>query len=211
MIRTFPLNLNIKDRHCLVVGGGTVAKRKVLSLLDCGAKVYIVSPTLVWELKELVEQVMVEWIDRHYHVSDLQSKFVVISATDNDYINDRVARDCSERDILVNVVDNAELSTFIMPATVRQGDLTIAVSTNGNSPLLAAKLCQQFRKDFGPEYAEFLEILGNLRQEVLANVSNPEQRLAIFASLVESDLLQLLKDKDETKVKERIDECISLR
>lgn len=209
-MKTFPVQLNLEGRTCLVIGGGSVALRKIRSLLECGAAVQVISPEVVPEIEGLAAEGKVTLIKRCYRESDLRSAFLVVSATDDNAVNHRVAQDCAARNILVNVVDNPQISTFIMPATVRQGDLTITVSTNGTSPLFAAKLCQQFRQQFGPEYAELLELLGNLRQEILSKVSDPKQRRSIFASLVESDLLQLLREGDETRVKERIDECISL-
>ncbi|MFZ5641100.1 MAG: precorrin-2 dehydrogenase/sirohydrochlorin ferrochelatase family protein, partial [Bacillota bacterium] len=135
---------------------------------------------------------------------DLESAFLVISATDDEKINRRVAVDCLERNILINVVDDPAKCNFIVPAVFRQGALSVSVSTEGKSPMLARKIREDLPAVFGPEYGEFLELMGDLREQIINTVAVPEERRRLFYDLVNSDILELLKNGQHEKVKERI-------
>jgi precorrin-2 dehydrogenase/sirohydrochlorin ferrochelatase len=206
----YPAYLNLTNKKCLVIGGGEVAARKVISLLECDAEVTVISPECTQVLHQLVAEGKIHYIQRRYDSSDLEDAFLVISATDNQEVNKQVAAGCFAKGILVNVVDVPDLCNFFVPSVVRRGDLAISISTGGKSPLLAAKLREQLEGQFGTEYEEFLEILGRVRQQVLAECDDPAKRRKIFQRLVESDLLQLLKDGKESSAKERVNQCLSL-
>ncbi len=208
MKKLFPVLLDLKNKPCLVIGGGKVALRKILALKECGARVQVVSPDAEPRIREMAAQKMLTWTRRAYAPTYLEGVILVICATDDYKLNDRVARHCAERGILVNAVDSRDQSSFLMPAVMRRGDLTIAVSTNGTSPAFAVKLCRQFQEEFGPEYQTLLARLGDLREEIIAKIPDPERRRSVFASLVDSELLELIRVGDERKLKERIDQCI---
>lgn len=201
----YPIYINLNQQTCLVVGGGHVAERKVQALLDSGARVKVVSPVLTEQLRHWVAAGAVEYIDREYQSHDLPGAFLVISATDREAVNQQVANDCFKQGILVNVVDDPPKCNFYVPSVVRRGALSIAVSTNGRSPLLAAKIRRQLERQFGPEYGEFLELMGEVRREVLSRVADGDERRVIFEELVNSDILTLLKEKKYDQVKERVE------
>lgn len=204
MCEYYPVYLDLSRKKCLVVGGGKVAERKVKSLLKCGAKVFVVSPVLTGWLEQSVSAGKVTAIRRNYTTTDLEDAFLVIGATDNHEINNKVAEECSERNILVNIVDQTAKCNFIVPAVIRRGALSISVSTGGNSPMLARRIREELEQSFGPEYQEFLDLLGNIREQVIKTIPEEDKRRDIFYKLVYSDIIELLRDGERDKVKERI-------
>jgi len=210
MSNLFPINLNLRDSKCLVIGGGRIAERKVESLLSCGAKITLVSPKITQNLENLVEKGAIKFINRQYTDGYLDSCFLVIVATDNQELNHKVANDCLLRNILVNVVDDPKMCNFTVPSVLRRGSLCIAVSTDGKSPTLAKKIREELEEHFGFEYAEFLELMGNIRDQVMKDFPDEEKRRMIFECLVRSDILDLIKKGDKDSVSKQINQCISL-
>jgi len=184
MYNYYPVYLSIRARKCLVIGGGKVAERKVKSLLGCRADVWVVSPSLTEGLTELTEANQIHYLPREYSLEDLEGCFLVISATDDEDTNRKVADDCLACNIPVNVVDEPDKCSFIVPSVMRRGDLCIAVSTGGKSPLLARKIRERLEELFGPEYAEYLELMGVLRKKIIREVHDKESRRKIFECLV---------------------------
>jgi precorrin-2 dehydrogenase/sirohydrochlorin ferrochelatase len=212
----FPVNLNLRGRKCLVVGGGSVAVRKVKSLLQCGAETWIVSPEFTSELEKLAAQSKISLIHRSYDTGDLQNCFLVISAADDPSVNSRVADDCFARNIPVNVVDDPARCSFTVPSVLRRGSLCIAVSTGGRSPLLARKIREEMENSFGPEYARFLELMGEIRSKVIRDIPDIQTRRRIFECLINSDILELTRRSEDQNddlndlIEKRIMQCISL-
>ncbi len=207
----YPVCLDLRGRKCLVVGGGKVAERKVKSLLQCGASVWVVSPSLTNGLAELAEKKQIHYSHRHYSSEDLRACFLVISAAGDLNINRKVADDCLAHNIPVNVVDEPDRCSFIVPSVMRRGDLCIAVSTGGKSPLLAKKIREGLEELFGPEYAEYLELMGALRKKIIQEVPDKQSRQKILESLLNSDILELIKKGERKLVKEKVAQCLSLR
>ena len=149
-----------------MVGGGSVAERKIGMLLEHQASVTVISPTLCQGLQHLAEQGAIQTIIRNYHTGDLEEAFLVIAATDDPCINTAIADQRGKQRALVNVVDNPEISDFIVPALVRRGDITIAISTAGKSPALARKIRAELEKNFGAEYASLVRLVNEVRSEL---------------------------------------------
>ena len=202
----YPIYLRLENKRCLVVGGGEVAQRKVLTLLEYGAQVSVLSPCLSPKLRELAARGTIEWLERSYRAGDAEGFFLLIGATDDRRLHERLAAEAQKYGLLVNIVDVPELCNFIVPAVVRRGDLSIAVSTGGKSPALAKKIRRRLEGEFGPEYGRFLELMGEWRREVIRKVPDIRQRKAIFERMVDSDLLQLLKNGDQEGFRRRVRE-----
>jgi len=136
MTKYYPMMVNIKEKKCLVVGGGNVAFRKINELIEYGARVTLVSREINETINLLVKnkEKSITYIQDSYKSEYINDAFIVIAATNDSNINYQIARDCKKKDILVNVVDDLESSGFIVPAKVKRGDLTITVSTNGKCP-----------------------------------------------------------------------------
>jgi siroheme synthase-like protein len=162
----YPIFLNLKGRRCIVVGGGSVAERKTRMLLEHQASVTVISPTLSIGLRHLAEQGAIQTIIRNYQAGDVDEAFLVIAATDDPCINTAIADQRRKQKALVNVVDDPESSDFIVPALVRRGDVTIAISTAGKSPALARKIRAELEKSFGAEYASLVSLINEVRSEL---------------------------------------------
>jgi len=159
----YPVFLSIRGKRCVVIGGGVVALRKVRGLLDCGAEVTVVSPTLHPDLAHLAEVGQISPIRREFKPGDLAGSIIAIAATDERVINQKVSDEARDRGVLVNVVDSSEQSDFIIPSFFRRGDLTVAVSTAGMSPALARKIRTKLEGLLGEEFAPVLSIIGDVR------------------------------------------------
>lgn len=201
-MRYYPIFLDIKGKSCIVIGGGKVAKRKALSLLDAGAKVLVISPQITPALKELVSKKKISYSPKAYASGDLKGFFLAYSATDNPEVNKKVFQEAKKEGILLNVVDVPDLCNFIVPSIVDRGDLLIAISTSGKSPAMAKKIREQLEKEFGKEYAVFLEIMGKIREKVLTpdrfsrgltKSKESDKNKRIFEKLVNSNMLEWIR------------------
>ncbi len=202
-MRYYPIFLDIKEKPCLVVGGGNVAKRKVEGLLRAGAKVYVVARELSDKLNELKSKSVIIYMGKQYSSEYLDKMSLVIVATDDRLLNERIANECRKRAIPCNVVDVPDLCSFIVPSIVERGDLLIAISTSGASPAMAKKLRKYLENFFGPEYSTFLYILREVRKKILARKDSvSEQNKIVFQKLVDSPIISWLQKGDMKKVDE---------
>ena len=197
MPKYYTLNLNLKAKKCVVVGGGRIAQRKVKRLLACDACVTLISPEIRPGLTRLGKNKKIEIKKRKLILRDLQGAFLVIAATDDNNVNVSVSSYCRKKDILVNVVDVPALCNFIVPAILTQGDLTISVSTGGACPTLSKKIRQDLEKEFGAEYSKFLRIMKKLRPKVIKKLPTLKARKIFFTKVVNSEILELLKKNQE--------------
>ena len=195
-MRYYPVNLDIQNRKCLVVGGGAVGTRKVMMLLDCGAKVTVVSNEVTQQLFELADNGSIVLKKRPFQISDLNKMFLAIGATDNPELNRQIHTEAERLGILCNIADRPEVCNFILPAIVSRGDLIIAISTSGKSPAFAKKIRKDLEKEFGAEYAEFLKLMGGIRNKLLSQDHEPEAHKPLFEKLIQGDLVKMIKDRD---------------
>jgi precorrin-2 dehydrogenase/sirohydrochlorin ferrochelatase len=194
----YPIILNLHGRRCVVVGGGSVAERKVRSLLECGASVTVVSPQVTGALQKLAEGATIGYLPRGYEAGDLQEAFLVIAASDDPEVNTKVWRESSELGILANVADNPEECNFILPSVLRRGGLTLAVGTGGASPALARKLRAGLEGRFGPEYSSLVSLMDSLRTWALSTIENPGRRRGFLLSAAEDDvILERLREGED--------------
>ena len=164
----YVVNLVLEGRPAVVVGGGSVAARKVEDLLTAKASVRVVATEARAKVRSLAAEGLISGHWRPYAASDLDGAFLAIAATNDESVNARVAADAMARNILVNVVDRPRLCTFTLPAVARRGELTFTVSTNGLCPSLAAVLRDEITERYGPEYAELASLFGRLRKQMMA-------------------------------------------
>ena len=193
----YPVFLNLKGRTCLVVGGGEVAERKVHMLVASGARVRVISPRFNNGIKSLAAKGDVELVNRGFEPEDLEGAFLAIAATGDTEVNHQVAVESERRNILVNVVDTPSEGNFIVPSMICQGGLTIAISTSGKSPALARKLRHELEKSFAPRYAILLEIVSQVRRDLLSQGRRMDAE-AWQASL-DMELMELV-DRGETEL-----------
>ncbi len=193
-MRYYPIQLDIRNRPCLVVGGGAVGTRKVNGLLACRARVTVVSREATDELKDAAAKGRITLRLGEYADSDMEGMFLVVGATDDEELNRRVSADAEGRGILCNIADRPAECSFILPAVIARGDLVITVSTSGKSPALAKKLRLSLGRQFGEEYAVLLDLLGAIRKRLLAEAHAPEAHKPLFEKIVDSDILELIRD-----------------
>jgi precorrin-2 dehydrogenase/sirohydrochlorin ferrochelatase len=192
-MRYYPVHLDIRGRNCLVVGGGAVGTRQVETLLACGARVTVVSPAVGEALGGLAAKGAITLRRGDYAPEDLAGMFLVIGATDDEALNRRISADAERRQILCNIADRPEVCNFILPSILQRGDLTITVSTSGKSPAFAKKLRRSLADQYGQEYAAFLDLMGAIRQRLLAQAHAPEAHKPLFEALVDSELPALIR------------------
>jgi precorrin-2 dehydrogenase / sirohydrochlorin ferrochelatase len=163
MSNYYPIFLGLKDKKCVVVGGGNVALRKICTLLECHARVNVISPVLCKKVKDLARTNKIKVSLRKYRKGDLRKAFIAVIATNDEYINEKITEEAYKERVLLNVVDNPDISDFIVPSILNRGDLTIAVSTGGKSPALARKIRMKLEGEIGEEYARLVEIVNDIR------------------------------------------------
>jgi siroheme synthase-like protein len=190
----YPIYVDLRGRRCVVVGGGTVAARKVDGLLECGAEVTVVAPILGPVLKEYLRAGRIAAHLRAYADGDLAGACLAIAATDEPSVNGQVAAEARARGVLLNAADDPERCDFILPAVLRRGDLQIAISTGGRSPALARRVREDLERLLPPEYLELLPLLADLRAELRQEgaVVPPER----WHDAVDETVLARLRDGD---------------
>ncbi len=193
----YPMFVDLDGRRCLVVGGGGIATDKVGKLVDHGAVVRLVSPELTPELAGMVASgAVAEHHARPYRTEDLEGCLLVIAATNLDPINRLVWQEAEAHGILCNVVDAPSLCSFIVPSVVRRGELAIAVSTGGASPVVAAHVRRQLEEAYGPEWEALIALLRDARHELKARHPDMPGRRAAVRRLMETDVLRRLAEGD---------------
>lgn len=197
-MRYYPMFVSLEGRACLVVGAGQVGLRKIETLADCNAaRILVVDrnpPDAA--LGNLLGRPGLCFAQRDFAESDLDGMFLAIASTSSAEANQCISDLCAERGVLCNIVDQPEACSFIVPASVRRGGLTLAVSTGGHSPALAKRIRRDLQDAYGPEYALFLELMGRLRPLILGLGQETEANTGLFRSLVDSRLLEALKRGD---------------
>ena len=203
-MRYFPINLDISGRLCIVIGGGNVAERKVRSLLECNGSVMVISPDLTDGLASIKDAGGLVWENRVYREGDLKEAFLVIAATDDPDVQERVFCEAEQANRLLNVADVPDRCNFILPATVQRGDLSISVSTSGKSPALARRLREEFEDRIGPEYEILLNIMGELRQAVLSRGRPHDENKVLFNRLLHPEIAVWVRDGQWDRIKDHI-------
>ncbi len=194
----YPIFLNTQGKKCVVIGGGTVALRKVKTLLDGGAEVTVISPKPHPDIARYSREGTIHLIRREYEAGDLKGAAIAIACTDLKKVNRRVVDETKKTGVLINVADDPKLSDFIIPSFFRQGALTVAVSTSGTSPALARKIRTTLQKTFGKEYVSLLSLIG----EVRATLKNKKHRVdpEVWQEALDLDLLiQLVRSGQKKK------------
>jgi precorrin-2 dehydrogenase len=204
----YPAILDVAGREALVVGAGKVGEGKIAGLLAAEANVEVVSMAASPQVKRWAEEGKVTLALRPFADSDLEGKFLVIAATEDNATNVRVYEGAEKRHILCNVVDVPHLCNFILPSIVRHGDLAIAVSTGGASPALARRIRISIGGVYGDEYAVALQVLGALRKELKEKYPAPGDRKVIFERMVYENFVALVRAGDVEGLESWVQTCI---
>ena len=190
----YPVYVQLEEKKVVVVGGGNVAHRKVLALLECGAVIHLAGRALTPELQKMVEKKEIHFLGREFKDEHLNNAFMIIAATDDKDLNHQISTCAREKGVWVNAVDQPPDCDFIVPSILKRGDLQIAISTSGKSPALARRIRKGLEAQFGQEYEAFLSMMGRLRKEVLSLGLPQKENSRIFQKIVDSDLLENISD-----------------
>jgi siroheme synthase-like protein len=207
----YPVFLDLRERPCVVLGGCGMAEEKVKGLLNAGARVMVIAPTLTPALEELAAEGRILHRAREYRPGDLEGVALAISTDRTPEVAAAVWQEARDRNILLNTVDDVPHCNFIAPAIVRRGDLSIAISTGGKAPVLAVRLRQRLEQEVGEEHARFLALAGAAREPLADRQPDFATRRELWYRLVDSDVLDLLRLGDEAAALGRFEEILGVR
>lgn len=196
-MKYYPVFLHVKDRNCLVAGGGRVGTRKAATLVRSGAQVTVVSKKMCEKLEKLPGIVLKK---RAFHPRDLDDMLLVFAATNDAEQNRQILEQAKAAGVLCNSADAPEEGDFILPGVTNRGDLICAVSTCGASPALARKIRQDLDRTYGPEYATFLVLMKAIRKKLLASGHDPDGHKLVFRQVMEKNVPALIADQDITAI-----------
>lgn len=176
----FPFYMEIADAPCLIVGGGRVALRKIEKLLPFGAKITVVSPEFCQEIAEMEG---IRRICRRFCPTDLEGMRFAIGAADAEAVHRELADGCRERNIPVNIVDDPQKCSFLFPALVKRGSLTVGISTGGASPLAAQYIRREIEGVIPAQFDRLIDFLAEQRAEIKKKEPSPQKREALLREL----------------------------
>lgn len=196
----FPMFVDMTERECLIVGGGNVAYRKVIVMLDFGAKVTVVAEDICDELRKLTiddiasedktssytanKENRITFIKRRFERKDCDGMEMVIAATDDNALNHEIADYCKAKDIMVNAVDQKADCSFIFPSYIKEKNLVAAFSSGGNSPVLTQYLKGKEQEILTPFLGELNEYMGQIREKVIAQYDTEAERKRVFKEIL---------------------------
>ncbi len=192
-MRYLPINLDVRGKTVVIVGGGPVATRKCQLLRASGASVTIIAPEVALVLQELANAGEVRHLARTYAQGDLAGAFLAYAATDQPAVNRAVADEAHRDGILVEVCTEPDRGNFTTPAVVTRGDLTIAIGTGGAAPALAGRIRQELEDRFDHAYAETVQLLGAVREKLLTANKAGAYNKRILKELADADLPHLFR------------------
>lgn len=205
----YPMNVKLEGRRCIVLGGGGVALRKVRTLLQAGAEVLLFAPVAKDELKALAEEGKILWRREAFHSGGLPNGFLLIAATDDETVNLRAIAEAKTLGMLVNAPAQPELSDFTVPASFRRGELLITVSTGELSPACSRWIREALEDEFSEDFAKWLEILAELREEMKEKLSSSREREAFWRRALDREIFALVKQGELKQAEVRIRNAIS--
>ena len=186
----FPMFVDMTERECLIVGGGNVAYRKVMVMLDFGAKVTVVAEDICDELRKLTiddtanKENRITFIKRKFERKDCDGTEMVIAATDDNALNHEIAEYCKAKGIMVNAVDQKADCSFIFPSYIKEKNLVAAFSSGGNSPVLTQYLKGKEKEILTPFLGELNEYMGQIREKVIAEYHTEAERKRVFKEIL---------------------------
>ncbi|MDQ2843470.1 MAG: bifunctional precorrin-2 dehydrogenase/sirohydrochlorin ferrochelatase [Acidobacteriota bacterium] len=206
----YPIFLDLAGKKCLVTGEGYEVPQKVQALVDTSANVVYVNPQADPKIEALSEAGLIRWETRNFEPKDLAGCFLVITDRED---NSDIFRLAEEQQILCNAVDDPSNCRFSFGSVHRQGDLTVAISTNGWAPAVAVRLREKLEREVGPEYGALLTILKAVRPEITSRIAEFSARRELWYRIVDSDALPLLREHQTeaatAKICQMIEDAVS--
>ncbi len=209
MPKWFPILINIEGKKCVVIGGGSVAERKIKKLLEYGGCVTVISPEITANIKKLFEKGKIDYLNKEYSPEDIKDAYLVVAATSDKDVNAQIVQDAR---FLVNCVNmNAGVDIngieYIVPAIFEKEKLTISVSTE--FPALSKIIRDEMKEFYGKEFALYLKYLKKLRREIKEKIKEDKQRQEIFKKIASKEIVVFLRQNGFKKTKEKIEKIIT--
>jgi len=208
-----PLFHNLKGRRCVMVGGGSVALRKVRPLIEVGAAIDIIAPNINAAITALATKHSLNLHQRKFSSGDLEGASLVIAATDDKQLNKQVSEQAQKLNIPVNVVDQPELCSVVFPSIVDRSPVQIAISSSGTAPVLARMLRTRLESLIPAGYGQLARLAGKFRQQVKEKITDANSRKAFWEDVFSGDISELVfsnkQDIAENKLQEKLDEQLS--
>lgn len=201
----YPVYLDLASRPVVIVGGGAIAAGKVGPLLEAGAELTVIAPSVEESIRQHARAGRLRWVARHFSPGDLRGARLAIDATDNGDGNRLVREDADREGCPLNSVDRTTLCDWIAPAVVSRGPLKVAISTAGESPFLAGAIRRRLEVLIGAEWEPFLRMIGALRRRLRADGVGAREQEAIYRRALRSDVRTLLRDGREDEAQDILD------
>ncbi len=190
-----PINIRLKNRKVIVIGGGKIAEKRAISLHEAGANVVLISPEVTTLLKKHIEADKILWVRRKYCRGDLKGAFIGVIAINNPEVESIFIEEAAEEGVLINLSSSSKKSDIIFPATVRRGRLEISVSTSGAFPMLSAEIARDIGLYYGDDFQGFIDFLSELREIVIDRYPQEERKKILKNILQKKEyILQQIKE-----------------
>jgi uroporphyrin-III C-methyltransferase / precorrin-2 dehydrogenase / sirohydrochlorin ferrochelatase len=210
-MQALPIFFNIAQRPCIVIGGGDVATRKVIMLRKAQGQVTVISPELCDELREMHAQGEIDYVPAEFHAEQLTSACLVIAATDDEAVNEAVSVAAKRLNIPVNVVDAPALCTFTMGSVIDRSPVVIAISSEGNAPVLARHIRSKIETMLPAAYGRIATIAGEFRDQVKAKFSNLPARRRFWEDVLNGPLVERVLSGQEQAARTLLAELLNQR
>ncbi|WP_198243523.1 siroheme synthase CysG [methane-oxidizing endosymbiont of Gigantopelta aegis] len=200
----FPLFLKLKQKDCLVIGGGEVAARKIDLLRRAEAKITVIAENFSASVQTLAAKKSVTLIKKTFADTDLDKQFLIVCATNDRPLNQHIATLAKQRGILINVVDNPDLCSFIFPAIIDRSPIIAAVSSGGASPVLARLLRAKIESLIAPGYGKLARLAEKYRSKVKQHFKIPAQRRIFWEQVLQGEIAERVFQGQESQAEQRI-------
>ena len=198
-MNNLPIFIKLQDEKCLVVGGGMVATRKIKQLLNAGAKIFVVAIKIKASLKEAHKLGKIHCQEEKYSEKHLEGKRIVIAATNDKKLNNKIAEQAKSKNIFVNVVDNPEAGTFVMPSVIDRSPVVIAVSTSGTAPVLTRLLSTKLETIIPSKYGQLATLINRFRHRVKEKYKNSKERRQFWENILNGSIAEMFYVGQEEK------------
>ena len=208
-MRYFPINVDIQNKSCVLIGGGNVAYRKAIAMLKAGANITLIAPEINDGVRKLVDDEAVNWINRIYQPGDLDGAALAIVAVDDPAVGEKVSEEATRLNILINVADIPQQCTFTLSSCIERGDLLVTISTGGKCPAFSRHMRLKLEEIVDDAYGDLLNLLGDAREKMLeAGISSDNCRDSLN-KIIDSDIISFLREGEHKKAAAFADKAVS--
>lgn len=208
MAMKYPIFLNLESKRAVVIGAGSVATRKILGLLDAGARLVVVAEHIDDALKASCKNTDIEFVEAKYSKDYLVGAAIAFAATNDRKTNEQIYKDCQQLEVLCNVADEPDLCDFFVPAVVKRGDLQVAVCTEGNYPAYAGHIRKKLEDIFTEKHGQFLTELETVRKRIMETMPDSADRKTLLGELVSDASFEYFMEKGPAQWQKNVEEKI---